>query len=322
MILRTAVIVFVVAALAIGQARNTDADIQVEREVTIAPKSGRAGATIGTVNVSTNIAMVKADVTIHLGPLPASVNDPLSLTVRGAFVMKNESPETLSLTVGFPVSNSQFSSFRLDAFKVRSGGDSRAVFNRITGYPRFLKDIPVSVPDAGDPLPPAKPQPGTGSPDLFGQERIGKERFQNLMVWQEVFNPSEARTIEVAYVLAVPLQKNSVTKRQAKGNYKGMWPQEANNLPLHFLRSLPGGEMFYFFDYYLTSGASWKGTIGEQTIRLEMDRSWSGHALYRHGGPEVTEGREELDTGMAYTYSLRDTEPTANLLFALRRPYP
>jgi hypothetical protein len=296
------------------------ADLEVVREVVIAPKGGRAGANIGAVNVFTNISMAKADVAIRLGPLPATVNDMLLMIVRGVFVMNNESSDSLALTVGFPVSDSMFSSFRLDHFTVHSNGETRAVYNRTTGYPNFRKDTYVSGHDPDDHRYPPNDVSENDHQKLFGKEHIGGETFQNLMIWHEVFEPDEVRTIEVEYGIAVPLQKNSVTKRKEQGGYKGVWPQEANNMPEHFLRTLPNGQHFYFFDYYLTSGASWKGTIGEQTIILEMDDSWSRHTLFCQGGPEILKKREELQGGMRYIYYLRNTEPSSNLLFALRRP--
>ena len=72
----------------------------------IAPKKGRAGANIGPVNASVNIAMLKADVEISVGPVPTSVDEPLDIADRGSFTMKNESSESLALTVRFPVSDS------------------------------------------------------------------------------------------------------------------------------------------------------------------------------------------------------------------------
>ena len=60
------------------------------------------------------------------------------------------------------------------------------------------------------------------------------------MVWKDTFDPGQVRSIEVEYGIAVPLQKNSIVRRKEVGNYKGIWQQEANNMPLHFLASLPG----------------------------------------------------------------------------------
>lgn len=314
-----AIAMFLLATVSLQQVAK--ADLEVVREVVIAPKGGRAGANIGSVNVSTNnISMAKADVTIRLGPLPATASDMLLMTVHGEFVMNNESSDSLALTVGFPVSNSMFSSFRLDHFTVHSNWESRAVYNRTTGYPNFRKDTYVSGRDPeGHGYPPGD-APGTEHHKLFRQEHIGREAFQNLMIWHEVFKPGEVRTIKVEYGIAIPLQKNSVTTSKERGGYKGVWPQEANNVPTEFLGTMPAEQMFYFFDYYLTSGASWKGTIGEQTIMLEMDDSWSGHALFRQVGPEILERREEMQGGARYIYYLRNAEPSANLLFALSRP--
>jgi len=307
-----------------------NADLQVVREIVVAPKTARGGANIGLVNTSANVSMVNADVAIRIGQLPASSSKPLRIAVNGIFVMKNEATESLALTVGFPVSNSRYSSFDLQDFTVTSDGTQRSVFKRITGYPWHLEHIYMSGPD---------PKAYLGLPDysgtisdedkrdstgikgrsLFGKEIIGREVFRNLLVWKEVFEAGQVSTIEVAYQISIPLQRNIVKNKRVKGNYKGIWPQEANAAPELFLNSLPKGEAFYFFDYYLTSGASWKKPIGEQRVVLRLDESWNGHKLYNHTGPEVNQSVKEKD-GKTYNFYLLNTEPTENLFFALKRP--
>jgi len=307
-----------------------NADLQVVREVLITPKSGRGGANIGPVNTSVNVSMVKADVAIHIGALPASSSDPLEIAVKAKFIMQNKATETLALTIGFPVSNSKYSSFELQEFTVTSNGAGRSVFNRVTGYPSYLEHIYISGPDPKGYLAlpdysDMNPNPGESDTasikerNLFGKEMIGREIFQNLLVWKEVMNAGQLSTIEVEYLISIPLQKNKIKKKRVTGSYKGIWPQEANNTPEQFLNALPKGEEFYFFDYYLTSGASWKGPIGEQNVVLTLDRSWNGHKLYRHTGHEINHS-EKQEEGKTYVFSLRNAEPTDNLLFALKRP--
>ncbi|MDH4205565.1 MAG: hypothetical protein OEV45_08560 [Desulfobacteraceae bacterium] len=145
---------------------------------------------------------------------------------------------------------------------------------------------------------------------MFGDEMIGQESFHNLMVWKETFDPGQINTIEVAFEIAVPLQINSVKLKKVKGNYKGIWPQEANNIPEQFLNSLPKGDAFYFFDYYLTSGASWKGTIGEQYVTLKLDSSWTGHKLYRNVGREILEfEKQEKGRPTFFPYVIQSRQP-------------
>ena len=308
---------------------ETGGDIQIEKEVVIAPKTGRASANIGSVNSSSNISMVQADVVIQVGRLPTYDEDNLSMKVSASFKMKNESQEALSLTVGFPVSNSSYSSFVLDGFHVRSNGELRSVFNRITEYPRRLEHRYISgpdpqeyfrLPDYLDPHGAPSDAPEMFQRLLFGIQKIGTENYQNLMVWKETFDPNQINNIAVNYILAVPLQKNRIIRRKDEGNYKGIWPQEANNMPLDFLSTLPEGEMFYFFDYYLTSGSSWKGVVGEQKIVLTLlGCEWLGHTLYWHGGPEILE-IQDGDRRKTYSFLLKNAEPTANLYFALKQP--
>jgi len=327
---RVQIIGMVLLAAVTVQLPKAQADLDVVREVVIAPKNGRAGANIGPVNGSANIVMAKAEVDITIGSLPASADDPLDIAVRAVFIMKNASSKSLSLTVGFPISDSEYTAFELKRFNVKSNGSPRSVFNRITGYPRNIRHVYVSGPDEQDyrSLPDYAGANLTDDQEalhkvrarnLFGDEMIGNEKFHNLMVWKETFEAGQVSTIEVEYAIAVPLQKNRVKTKKVRGSYKGIWPQEANNMPEQFLESLPKGDSFYFFDYYLTSGASWKGTIGDEVVTLKADSSWKGHVLYRSFGPEVN-AIEKPAEGKTYIFSLNQAEPTANLLFALKRP--
>lgn len=59
---RIMIIAIFLSAAVVLQPLNVTADIDVVREVVIAPKKGCAGANIGPVNASVNIAMLKAHV--------------------------------------------------------------------------------------------------------------------------------------------------------------------------------------------------------------------------------------------------------------------
>jgi hypothetical protein len=307
---------------------NAEADLNVVRELVIAPKNARVLANIGSVNQSFNIRMAKALVDIHIGKLPQSAEEPVEINIHAVFTMQNESPDSLSLTVGFPVSNSEFSVFEFKSFKVGTDNEPRSVFNRTSGYPRKMNHAWISGPDKkGDKELPDY-QEGrnrkSNSGKLFGQQIIGGDEFQNLMVWKETFDPHQVRKIQVDYSMKIPTQKNTWETKRAEGNYKGVWPEEANNLPLKFLNSIPYRDKYYFFDYYLVSGASWKGMIGEEIIKLHLDNSWQGHRLYSNYEHKLFRSgdkkNDEDSHAMTYTYLLQNAEPTENLLFALGRP--
>ncbi len=88
-------------------------DLNVVKEVVIAPKGVNAAANIGSVNSSVNVRMNSAKVDIHVGKPGGGTLAPLPLNVRATFELVNESSHELKLTVGFPISNSQYSSFIL-----------------------------------------------------------------------------------------------------------------------------------------------------------------------------------------------------------------
>ncbi len=304
------------ALLMVALAAPVAADLTVVAEKVIGPKAGRVMANPGPVNRSAAVRMVRARVDIVVGSRPARPADPVEIHVAAIFTMTNLSTDALALTVGFPVSNSQYSAFALRAFTVETDGTPRAVFNRVSSYPRRRAHRQVSGPGTYNPR--ALPDvASTRVAPVFPRETIGSATHANLMVWEEDFTPHQTRTVSVRYAIAIPAQTSVWQRKQVKGNHKGIWPQEANNVPLDFLGLLPGGgSRYFFFDYYLTSGAAWAGTIGEEVVRLRLHPSWKGVPLYNNRGGRLV----PADNGLTYVYGFRDADPVEDLYFALPHP--
>lgn len=308
------------------------ADLTVVREVLITPKRGSLAANIGPVNQSPNIRLTQADVAVVAGPVPNAAGRPLEVSVRARFRLESQSEHKLLLTVGFPVSNSQYSSFAMDSFSVTGPSGPRTVFQRVTSYPAAMTHRLVSGP-AGHParlLPDVERAEKQGAVYLSGGQRpvlkgesIGSGDYKNLMVWAETFNPKETKTLTVDYVMKVPLQHSNWSRRRVEGGYKGIWPQEANNLPLSFLKTIPKGE-YYFFDYYLVSGAAWQGPIGRERVTLVLSDTWQGHRLFCNLMSGLTKttvaSGKNSEPRAAYVYVLTEREPKENLYFALTKP--
>jgi len=296
------------------------ADLTVVREVVTAPRTVNAVANIGLVNGSARVAMTRARVDIRVGD-PAPRGGTVSVAVYAVFDLENITGDQVEMTVGFPVSNSEFTSFELEWFRVETDGEQRDVFRRTGSYPRRIVHRYVSGPSGPRAAKPPQ-DAATAEGRLFGQQSIGSEHFQNLMVWSERFGPYRKRRVEVRYELGIPLQENSVVRTMAEGNYKGIWPQEANNVPLSFLGRIPDGA-FYFFDYYLTTGASWSGPIGYEEVLLHLGPAWKGHRLYFSvsPGPRPLSGMgKDTEMQTTYRYTLKNSEPAENLYFALMPP--
>lgn len=297
------------------------ADISVVREVVIAPKGVNAAANIGSVNSSPNVRLTSARVDIYVGTPGSGALAPLPLSVNAEFELRNESSQELSLTVGFPVSNSEYSSFEFEWFRVTSNGSAMEVFRRRTSYPRRIVHEYISGElGPSEAVPPSDIDRDTVK--LMGEQLMGGESFQNLMVWGEHFKPKEKKTVEIRYEIQIPLQENAVQRHKAKGSYKGTWPQEANNIPLWFLDQLPKGS-FYFFDYYLTSGATWAGSIGEESVSVHFGPSWKGLELHTSATKKFYKAPAESktsegDRGTIYIYKIGNEEPAENLYFAIR----
>jgi hypothetical protein len=301
------------------QARPCLADLNVVREVVITPKGVNAAANIGSVNSSKNVRMDLAKVDIYVGEPGGGSLAPIPLNVKATFQLINESADTLKLTVGFPVSNSQYSSFALSYFRVVADETTREVFRRKSSYPRHLIHEYVSGEKGPDnAVPPADIDQETMK--VFGDQVMGRETFQNLMVWEENFSPGQEKKVEVSYEIEIPLQENKVTRRKEQGSHKGIWPQEANNIPVEFLQKLAPGS-YYFFDYYLTSGASWAGPIAFEDITVEFDPWWRDldfHSTIQQGRISWSNTTLYPELPIAAYYTLRDEEPAENVYFAIR----
>ncbi|WP_415407913.1 hypothetical protein ACLHDG_05110 [Sulfurovum sp. CS9] len=292
-------------------------DLIVVREVVIAPKGVNAAANIGSVNSSVNVRMDLAKVDIHVAKPGGGALAPLPLNVRATFELVNESSDELKLTVGFPVSNSEYSSFELSHFSVVTDGAVREVFRRTGSYPRLMGHEYVSGEKGPEK---ATPPAEIGSDNLFGVQSIGKDTFQNLMVWEETFAPSQRKKIKVDYEIEIPFQENKVVREQVESSSKGIMHGAANNVPIQFLQKVGTGS-YYFFDYYLTSGASWAGSIGFEEITLHFDHWWRDLEFYstiKQG--EICWSNRTLYPSLPIvaTYQLRDKEPTENIYFAIR----
>jgi hypothetical protein len=297
-------------------------DLNVVREIVITPKGVNVAANIGSVNSSVNVRMNSAKVDIHVGKPGVGVGTPvlLPLNVRATFELVNESSDELKLTVGFPVSNSQYSSFKLTYFGVVTDGAVREVFRRKSSYPQQLIHGYVSGEKGPVKAVPPVDEVSQDAAKLFGRQFIGRETFQNLMVWEETFSPAQHKKVDVNYQIHIPLQKNIVVRKRVKGNYKGVWPQEANSVPVHFLLRLRPGR-YYFFDYYLTSGASWAGPIAFEDVTLHFDHWWRDLEFYS----TIKQGRLSWSNRILHpslpivaNYTLRDEEPTENIYIAIR----
>ena len=314
---------FVFAAVLAATAGTAQGDLLSEREIILSPERGRVVANIGGFVGSESVRMNEADVDISVGRLPRDREARIDIGVHAVFRMENTSSDTLAVAVAFPVSDSSWSAFEFDFFEVVTDGRPRSVFERVGAYPNRIGHRHVSGPDplAHGGLPDLAAGAGRAVNRIFGTSRIGTEKFRNLMVWTETFAPGQSRTIDVRYAIAVPSRVSQWKRIEVTTSIKGPHPDEANNLPAAFIDGLPETDYYYFFDYYLTTGASWRGPIGRETITLELDPSWRGHKLYfsrddAAGAVKKSTGESDLQ----HRWVLTDAEPAANLYFALKRP--
>lgn len=335
-------------ALAVMMSVAVRADLIAVRQVIVSSKTGPATANIGPVNLACDIEMKEARVDITVGEPQNERKGLVLVETRAVFRMANTSSHGLVLTVGFPISDSEYSAFKLTDFNVTSNGEGKTVFNRVTGYPGHVEHSWVSGPHSSpDVLPDADSTPGlfgehlgdlrnktaaTGDVNISGglpshgglplgrgKELVIKPVLrddrsavvQNLMVWREDFSPNEERSIEVRFSVEIPSQRKKSAKKRIESAGKGILKEEANNCPPDFLKTLKPGR-FYFFDYFLTTGASWKGPIGSEIIALHLPEYWREQRLYC-SKPD----RLKQSDPLTWVYTLTNEEPQENLYFAL-----
>lgn len=326
---------------------TSNADLSMEKTIIISPKTGPATANIIALGTDCEVKMKDARVEITVGEPQQSREDLIELRTYALFHMRNVSRNQLAVTVGFPVSDSEYSACELKDFAVSSNMEDKSVFNRVTGYPSRLVHKWVSGPKSSPDI-----LPDTDAKvDLFGNYRdiINKDEklgahgggahprlrggffmksffilddifpggggcsstVHNLMVWREDFMAGEERVIEVRYAMEIPIQKNRTVTKNIRTNAKGIPKEAANNCPVDFLQTLKKGD-YYFFDYFLTSGASWKGPIGRETITLNFPVSWSGKRAHCNKPERLIQ-----TDSLTWTYTLINEEPTENLYFAV-----
>ena len=322
------------------------ADVVLISEVTVAPKSVNAVANISSGISFVNVRMDLAKVDMFIGkPLvldkessfyykesikfydsfrnllknPKTLDKTdesrivlLPLHIKAIFELVNESTNTLKLTVGFPISNAKYSSFHLLNFTVVSNGTIREIFHSRSSYKKYISE---GKGDNSATLP-------TNISENIIDFSVGKDLFQNMIFWEETFTPGERKKIEVTYEVDIPLQENKIVQSRVIVQKGGRVPAPIapDGAPIQFLQKIHTGS-YFFFDYYLTSGASWAGSIGFEEITLHFDRWWQGLEFYstiKEDKLAWSNRTFKPNTPTTVTYQFRDKEPTENIYFAIR----
>lgn len=185
-------------------------------------------------------------------------------------------------------------------FTAVSNDEKQTVYHRRTGYPNFRKQERISGPD----LPPEN------LPDYFEKPFLTGENYNNKMIWREDFAPNEERIIQVDYSLYLAPLTNEYEKRKMNVGGFNAGPT-AENTPSKLLSKIKKDKKYYFFDYFLESGASWKGTIGKEVIRLHLPKDvWEMSDLECYP-------KKLNDEDGVLVYTLENEDPDYNLYFAL-----
>jgi len=230
----------------------------------------------------------------------------ISVEVKAVFHMCSDSVVSETMTVGFPLSNQSYSAAKPGAFSVNSNGEAKSLsrWPEQTGK-KGKKSEDERLREAIE---------GSRDVDEITREMIN----QNMMAWEEAFAPKEERTIDVQYQLDIASQlKDGVATRVRKMQFYrpiplfiGLTQTDLSDISA-LLSGLPDGP-YYFFDYFLVSGATWKGPIGKETIRLHLSDDFKGVQVLC-SQPD----RLKQENPTTWTYVLENEKPAKNLYFAL-----
>ncbi len=278
-----AVAVAVALALSAGAAR---ADIEFMGEMTYGPKRSPGGALVGEIAAPTQappeasprrekaassaIRMADAAVDIFVGAYPRTPDAVTAIRGKAVFTMENEGDTDARVVIGFPLGERRYSNYRFRSFAARVQGRPVPVFAGSGGYKRPWDLVPAA-PGATDPVPAiAKEKMSKG---FFKGVWIGGKRVMKLVLWEASFPARETRTVEVDYVIDVPWQYPDMIRRNIQGSFKAE-QLFADSITPALAKALESKKSYLFFDYVLATGASWKGPIGKEVVRIHLDPSW------------------------------------------------
>ncbi|MBW7864889.1 MAG: hypothetical protein H3C30_10820 [Candidatus Hydrogenedentes bacterium] len=138
--------------------------------------------------------------------------------------------------------------------------------------------------------------------------------------WQEHFKPGVERIIKVEYEIKV--------RKMIKDEIKAVLPAEKRINPYRsinskprprnqyrgtkaLIRSLESETAYFLFDYSLTSGATWDGPIGRETVNLTF-LGWAPQKVLCNQADRLIQ-----KDSSTWTYQLINEDPTSDLYFAL-----
>lgn len=297
---------FVVSVLFVFAIEPARADIEFSGTIVYGPKLSPASALIGEVTTklqsieerardqSTHISMDKAEVDLFVGPISAEGEAFAVVSGSARFTMRNTSNADQHIIVGFPLGSRKYGAYRFLSFAVRHEGVPLPVFFAEGGYKIPLKMTPLDIETKAIP-----PEADTEGRMYTGLD-YGRTTIDTSIIWEAVFKANSTEMIEVEYSLEIPLQAPNMIAREIIGTYNSM-RLKADSIPEKFSQPLDAELDYVFFSYILASGASWRGSIGREVVRVTLDKSWGNTPvdLYRMMGNElqgVTDPRDTVET--------------------------
>lgn len=249
------------------------ADIAVLREK--GPHSGSAFSNPGLIAnapAGLRVAMKTADVKIHLRP---GDGDTLKADCTAEFKMEDSSPAELAgqlYLVGFPVTGLSSKIVTIDQFKVTIDGKEPPMVLRQCIGTHFMSMRAVDTPLVGEL---ASLTINEKSSSAWSVHYADSLYYRSSYIWQQATAPASPVRVHVAY--QVTLHPQSI-------HYSKTYDSDEDGDAVIPFKSLTvdGEDQHFFFDYALRSGATWNGTIGQESITVSIDPALGLHLMQIH----------------------------------------
>ncbi|OOZ48794.1 hypothetical protein BOW39_08605 [Solemya velum gill symbiont] len=217
--------------------------------------------------------MLDAEVDIYIGEKTESPDEKIPINGKGAFTLENQSDADARIVIGFPLGDRVYSQYGLESFTASNDGQPASVYVATSGNKLPWRLFHLSSELTGGEMK-AVDISDSQFPALKDVLMSG-EPVSQLLLWEASIPAMTARVVEINYTLNIPWQSPEVFTRHVEGN-KEVRRVMKDSISSEWLKVLDDKKKYLFFDYILATGASWKGEIGKEEIRIHLDSSWQG----------------------------------------------
>ena len=144
-------------------------------------------------------------------------------------------------------------------------------------------------------------------------------------VWEQHTKPGITTHISVCYTVTLTAQSIHYSKSYISE------PDDSEVIPFSVIDVDKWNDQYFFFDYVLTSGATWFGPIGSEIIEITADpalgnriipylacqRPQIGRRWFDNASREATDSTEQSSDGEKLRIGIKNTKPSEDLLLII-----